>query len=342
MIKKLKLFILVSLLMLTATACSSDNEAAGTFEGENVRTVIGSSSTTGDSYLVADGTMRELEKVLNANIKVDAVGAGPAFEVLHNAEPDGTTMLMFHDMTYLGISFGAFDERYALENMEVGPMMVSNPGSCFAATASAPYNDMVEMADYLRDNPEETVRINIEAGGVSHIGFIAYYEWLVDNYGQEVADRIRVIIGGSTAEKSQMMWDGNTDVIFADYTSLLQYTEEGVDEQLKMKYVGLLDNIEGVDAPSFADLGITVDGEPFRFAKDFAIYLPSGTSDELMQQLEEACKEVSENPEFIEYMNSMHYKVNFMPIEESREYLIDKRDSLDELIQRSPSLDDLT
>ena len=44
----------------------------------------------------------------------------------------------------------------------------------------------------------------------------------------------------------------------------------------------------------------------------------------------------------IEYMNSMHYKVNFMPIEESREYLIDKRDSLDQLIQRSPSLDDLT
>ena len=341
--KKNFLFIVMIItLIITMIGCSSGNASPDSFADKNVRTVIGSSSTTGDSYLVADGTMRELEKVLNANIKVDAVGAGPAFEIISNAKPDGNTIMMFHDMTYLGISFGAFDEKYALENMVVGPMMVSNPGSCFAAADRTPFNDMVEMADYLRDNPEETVRVNIEAGGVSHIGFIAYYEWLVENYGQDVADRVRVIIGGSTAEKSQMLWDGNTDVIFADYTSLQQYTEEGVEDQLKMKYVGLLDNIEGVDAPSFADMNITVDGKPFRFAKDFAIYLPKGASNELLSELEKACKEVAENPEFIEKMESMHYKVNFMPAEESRAYLIEKRDALDSLIQRAPSLDDLT
>jgi tripartite-type tricarboxylate transporter receptor subunit TctC len=249
---------------------------------------------------------------------------------------------MFHDMTYLGISFGAFDQKYAIENMVVGPRIGINPGAAFAASASAPYNDMKEMAEYLKANPTESARVAVEAGGVSHIGFISYYEWVVKAYGQDVADRIDVVVGGSTAEKSQMLWDGNADVIFADYSSLLQYTEQGVEDKLKMKFVGLLDKIDGVDIPTFAELGVTLNDKPFSFSKEFVIYLPKDAPQELVDELDAAALEISKNQEFIDAMAKLTYKVDYLPSKETKVHITEKRDSLDALIKAAPSLDVLT
>lgn len=339
--KKLLALSLVGILSMTSLyGCKKASE--DTFEGQKTRVVIGSTSTTGDSYMIADMAMRYLSKELKADTKVDAVGAGPAFEAIATAKKDGSTMMMFHDMTYLGISFGAFDKKYGLENMEIGPRIGLNPGACFASSASAPYNDMKEMAEYLKANPDEKVRVATEAGGVSHIAFIAYYEWVVAEYGQDVADRINVVVGGSTAEKSQMLWDGNTDVIFADYSSLVQYTEEGVEDQLKMKYVGLLDAIDGVDIPTFAELGVTLNGEPFAFSKEFVVYLPKDTPQAFIDELDVAAEAISKDQGFIDDMTKLKYKADYLPSAETKKHLIEKRDSLDALIQAAPSLDVLT
>lgn len=341
--KKVLALVLVIVLSLSVfTGCASKQEVKNTFAGKNVRVVIGSTSTTGDSYMIADATMRYLAKQLNANTKVDAVGAGPAFEAISTAKPDGQTIMMFHDMTYLGVLFGAFDQKYALENMVVGPRVGINPGAAFAAKGTAPYNDMKEMAEYLKANPTEKVRVAIEAGGVSHIGFIAYYEWLFNQYGKEVADRVQVIVGGSTAEKLQMLWDGNTDVIFADYSSLLQYTDPKVEDKLRVKLVALLDKIDGVSTPTFAELGVTLGGNPFSFSKDFIIYLPKDTPAEYVAELDKAAEAVAKDPAFMAELAKQQYKAAYMPSAEAQKYIIEKRNSLEALIKAAPSLDDLT
>lgn len=332
----------LTVVMALSVFAGCKKEESNSFEGKKTRVVIGSTSTTGDSYMIADVAMRYIAKELNADTKVDAVGAGPAFEAIINEKADGTTIMMFHDMTYLGISFGAFEDKYALENMVVGPRVGQNPGSLFAASKSAPYEDMKEMAEWLVANPAEVVRVAVEAGGVSHIGFISYYEWVSETYGQDVAERIQVVVGGSTAEKSQMLWDGNTDVIFADYSSLLQYTEEGVDEKLAMKFVGVLDEIDGDGTPSYKDMGITLNGEPFVFSKDFVIYLPKDIDPAYVAELDKAVEAISTNPEFIEAMQTLKYKVAYMPSAEADTFIKAKRDSLDALIKAAPSLDDLT
>lgn len=339
--KRLLAIALVVVLSLSVfSGCKKAND--NSFDGKNVRVVIGSTSNTGDSYMIADIAMRYLSKELNANTKVDAVGAGPAFDAIATGKPDGETIMMFHDMTYLGISFGAFDEKYKLENMVVGPRIGTNPGALFAASASAPYNDMKEMAEYLKANPTESVRVAAEAGGVSHIGFISYYEWVAETYGQDVADRIVVVVGGSTAEKSQMLWDGNADVIFADYSSLLQYTDAAVEDQLRMKFVGSLAEVDAVDLVSFKDMGVTLNGEPFEFSKEFVIYLPMGSSPELVAQLDAAAETISKDQAFIDEMAKLTYKVDYMPASETQKHMIEKRDSLDALIKAAPSLDELT
>ena len=52
--------------------------------------------------------------------------------------PDGSTIMMFHDMTWLGVSFGAYEDKYALENFVVGPRMAISQGPCFAVKRRTP------------------------------------------------------------------------------------------------------------------------------------------------------------------------------------------------------------
>jgi len=341
----LKLAALVAALSLAVVPvfAGGQKEAAPaqTFAGKNVRVVIGSTSTAGDSYLIAETVSRYLAKALNANMKVDAVGAAKALEAIRTAAPDGNTIMIFHDMTYLGVSFKAYDEMYKLENMVVGPRAAQNPGAAWATYADAPYGSMVEIADYLKANPAAKVRMACEAGGVSHIAFISYYDWVLRAYGKDVASRLHVVLGGSTGDKIQKLIDRNTDVIFADYTSLLDYTKTD-DKKIAMKFTGLLDDVDGVPVASYAKQGITLkDGKPFRFSKDFLVYLPKGFPADLVAELDKAMKAVTADPAFQADMAKMAYRGAYLPSAEAKTFIYAKRDSLQALIDSAPSLDDL-
>lgn len=330
--------ILLALVLLLGVASAS----AAVYDGQRVRIVIGSTSTSGDSYMIAETTNRYLQKYLNCNSKVDAVGANEALNAIATGKPDGLTMMMFHDMTYLGVLFETYDSIYALENMVVGPRIGQNPGSCFAAKKDLPYNDMKEMAEYLKANPDATIRVAVEAGGVSHVGYVAYYMWVKENYGDDVAKQLRVIVGGSTDKKLQMIWDGNCDVLFADYSSLLQYTQEGVDAQLAVKFVGMLDKIPGIDGlPVMGDLGITLAGQPFYFSKDFLIYLPKGTPQEVLDELDAAMAQVAADPDFQADMAKLTYAPNVLMSKDAEAFIYAKRDNIAGLITEAPSFDEL-
>lgn len=337
--KALAIVLAATTVMSIVAGCSSKTDA-NSFKGKNVRVVIGSTSTSGDSYLVADAVSRYLGKELEANMKVDAIGAAEALAAMQTAKPDGNTIMMFHDMTYLGVSFGSYGDEYALENMTVGPRVAQNPGAAWAAGVNAPYESLKDIPEYLKANPDAVVRMACESGGVSHIGFIVFYEWVVANYGQDIADRILVIIGGSTADKCQLLWDGNCDVIFADYTSLFDYTQTD-DQSIAMKFMGLLDSIDGVDVPSYSEQGITLNGEEFAFSKDFVIYAPKDFPQELLTELDNAMQTVEASTEFNADLERMYYRSAFLNSVDTKEFIYSKRDNLQALIDVAPSLDEL-
>ena len=329
-------------LVLIFTLCLTPVANAAIYENQRVRIVIGSTAVSGDSYMVADIVNRYLQKYLKCNSKVDPVGANEAFATVKTAAPDGMTFMIFHDMTYLGVLFGSYSKDYDLENMVIGPRVGQNPGSCFAAKRSAPYKDMREMAEWLKANPDKTVRLSVELGSVSNLGFVIYYVWLNDLYGEDVANRLRFVLGGSTDTKLQQLWDNNADVIFGDYSSFLQYTAEGVDDQLALKYVGILDKIPGRDdLPVYGDMGITMDGKPLYFSKDFLIYLPKGTPEAVVAELDEAVAKMQADPDFQADMAKMTYAGNTLQSKEAKDFIYAKRESIKKVLAVAPNLEDL-
>ncbi len=313
--------------------------------GKRVRVVIGSTSTGGDSYMVADMVTRYLGEEMGFNGKVDPVGNAAALDAISKAKGDGTTIMMFHDMTFLSVLFGAVDEKYALENLTVGPRIGQNPGGCYAAHKDAPYSNLKEAAEWLKANPSEIVRINIESGGTSHLTFAAYWLWVNETYGEEVSSRVKAIVGGSTDEKKQRLWDGNTDVIYGDYSAFVEFTKEGVDNKLAMKMMDPADAIDGVDLATMAQNGVTFGGQPFVFSKDFAMYFPKDMDEAVLNEIAAAMQRVAANPNFQAEMAKLKYKTvspEETELSASQQFIFNKREMSKALIEAAPSLDDLT
>ena len=323
-----------------ATGSAASGESS--LKGKRVRVVIGSTSTGGDSYMIADMVTRYLGEEMGFNGKVDAIGNAQALDTISKAKGDGTTIMMFHDMAFLSVLFGAVSEDYALENLTVGPRIGVNPGGCFVAKADAPYNNLNEAAQWLADNPGEELRVNIESGSASHLDFVVWYMWVQEQYGDEVASRIKALVGGTTDEKKQRLWDGNTDII---YSSCVEFTKEGVDAQLAMKLFDTCGNLEGSGVISMADDGITFNGEPFDFNKDFFMLFPKDMDEGILNEIAAAMQKVCENPDFQAEMAGLLYSAvtaEEADLEASRQFISDKRDIGQEIIDVAPGLDELT
>ncbi|SFE38079.1 Tripartite-type tricarboxylate transporter, receptor component TctC [Lentibacillus persicus] len=359
--KKLIMFLMAALLIAVLAACGSDSsDSDAEAESENtsgeeasegetgvdldrVRVLIGSTSTGGDTYQNADAVTRYMEKAMDTNMKVDAVGALRAFDELSKADDDGSTIMFFHDMAYLGVEYGSFDQEHELENWTIGPVVATNPGNAFLTSGDAPYDTMAESAEWLNENPDETITVAIESGGVSEVVFDGYYLWVKEEYGTEVSDRILAYVTGSQEDKNQALWDGNADIIHGSIGANNQYTEDGVENKIKMKFLGITagERVEGFDIPTFAEQGITVNGKEFVFDKEFFFLMPKNIDENFASKLDEAVTQVAENEDYAADLKKNTYVVNHKPADEAKEYLMEKRDNFRYIIENAPSLDDI-
>ncbi|SFJ80590.1 Tripartite-type tricarboxylate transporter, receptor component TctC [Halobacillus dabanensis] len=336
-------FIVMTVLLLSA--CGSKSASGGDSENSidqsRVRVVIGSSSTGGDTYQNAEAVSRYLEDGLGTNMKVDAIGAVKAFDELSTAKDDGSTVMFFHDMAYLGVEYGSFKEENKLENWTIGPVVAINPGNAFLTSGDAPYDTLAESAEWLNENPEETITVAIQAGGVSEIVFDGYYLWAKEEFGTGVSDRINVYVTGSQEDKNQALWDGNADIIHGSIGSNSEYTKKGVEDKIKMKFLGVTasERVEGYDIPTMAEQGITVNGKEFTFDKEFFFLMPKEVDEEFATKLDQAVQEVVDMENYQEDLQKNAYITNYIPAKESTDYLLEKREEVNQIIEEAPDLD---
>lgn len=314
------------------------------FKGKKIRVVIGSTSVTGDTYLNTDAVCRMISQKYDCNLKVDPIGAGRALQEVVSAKSEGSTIMGFHDMAYLSVLYGAFDaEEYGLENMVVGGSYAYNPGDCFAASASAPYTTIREMADWMAANPDEIVKLAVEAGGVSQLGFNGIYEWIDAEYGASVSSRLRAFITGSTQEKLQALWDGNCQGIYAAASTVSEYTLDGVDPQMKVNVIGLMSPVRlaGHDWPTFAEQGIEIEGEPFSFAKEYFFFYPKNIDPAFVVAMDKALDAVCNSEEYKTAIHKLGYEPQFMDSEAATDHIYAKRTKFTKIVADGPSFDDI-
>ncbi|GAA1194933.1 tripartite tricarboxylate transporter substrate-binding protein [Prauserella alba] len=343
--RKLAALTTVPILAVGIAGCGSlgGSGSENGLDVNRVRVVLGSSSTTADTYQNSHAFTTHVGEELGVNMKADAIGANRAFQALDSAKTDGSTVMFFHDMAYLSVKYGAQPEKFALDNWKVGPVVSTNPGAAFLAADEAPYDTMAEAAQWLKDNPGENLTFAVEAGGTSELSLDAFYLWVEDEYGAEVAERIKVFATGSDEEKNQALWAGNVDIIYGSIGGNEQYTKDDVEDKVREKFLGITasEPVEGYDIPTFKEQGIEVDGQPFTFNKEFFLLMPKDVEKNFRQTLDSATAKAIETDGYIDELAKNKFIPNYVPIKDSKDYIEKKRKRLESIIDQAPEFSDL-
>jgi tripartite-type tricarboxylate transporter receptor subunit TctC len=304
----------------------------------NLRIVIGSTSTGGDTYQVSAIVAEALSKKLDINAKVDAVGPTAAFQAISRSGADGSTIMLFHDQAYLGYLYGVRGFSDILADYMVGPTVAINPGDAFLVPAKSPYKTIEDVIQAAGKGTR--VRVAVQPGGVSEIGFTAMKNAVKVRYPGKESNMVRVNTG-SQADKNQLLFDGQADVINGSVQANEQYTRLPADDQKAMRFIWIparkqtLDqaNPEGMGQTSREQLlafatpkaTVTQDGKKnWAFDKEFFFLYNKDMKPEVVAALDKALTEIYAEGKIQETLKKSFFIPNFMPSKEAQAYLKEK------------------
>ena len=322
-----------------ATAFSLNAFAASSAINGNVRVVIGSSSTGGDTYQAASMISEALSEKLDVRFKVDAVGVSAAFTALDRSRNDSTIMI-FHDHAYLGKLYKQRGFKDIFDNYVVGQTFAVNPGNAFLVAKKSPYHSLQDVIDAAGNGT--TIKVAIQPGGVSEIGYSAIKNAIKLQYpGKE--ENFQAFNTGSQSDKNQTMFDGLTDLISGSVQANEQYTRLGEDDQKSMRFVWLTArekivnqaNPEGIGETdrdalmAFVEPTVSVamnKTQNFTFDKEFFFIYNKKTNPEVIAAIDTALEEIFAEGKIQTEMKKSFFIPNFLPAEASRAHLKEKND----------------
>ena len=314
----------------------------------NVRLVIGSDSTGGDTYQAASIVAEALGEKLGVNIKVDAVGPTEAFKAV-GRDPRGATLMLHHDQSYLGELYGQRGYEDIFASYAIGPTVAINPGNAYLVPKDSPYGSMEDILAAAEAG--ERVRVAIQPGGVSEIGFSAMKNAArLRAPGSE--ENLVAVNTGSQSDKDQALFDDLADVINGSIQSNEQYTQLPEDDQKAMRFVWLTSGAETFEQAPEAGMGdmsredmldyaapaVTVplneEGEPFTFDKEFFFIYNPEMDPAIAERIDTALSEIYAEGQLQERLTEAFLIPDFRPSAEAEAHLQEKNDTYAEVIER--------
>jgi tripartite-type tricarboxylate transporter receptor subunit TctC len=335
-----KAAILATTLAAPFPVLADDNPIRG-----NIRVVIGSKSTGGDTYQASSIITEALAKKIDRNIKVDAVGFSAGYQALKRV-PNGTTIMIYHDQAYLGMLYGKKGYEDPFSTFKIGPSFATNPGNGYLVAKNSPYQSMEEVLKAAEEG--KTIRVAIQPGGVSEIGFTAMKNAVrLAAPGKE--DNLVALNTGSQSDKNQAMFDGLADVINGSVQANEQFTRLPADDQKAMRFLWLTakgstleqaheegmgqttrDQLLGFAAPN-VKVALNA-SEDFTFDKEFFFLYNKKTPQEVIDYLDKALEEVFADGEVQEALKKSFFIPNFRKSAENQAYVKHKNDQYAEII----------
>ncbi|MBU3031328.1 hypothetical protein [Paracoccus marinaquae] len=336
---------------ILAAACSAavlaqPMAAAAQDLPRNVRLVIGSNSTGGDTYQAAAIVAEALSERLGVNIKVDAVGPSEAFKAV-GRDKRGTTIMLHHDQSYLANLYGVPGNPDPFEGYVVGPSLTINPGNAYLVPKNSPYQTMDDVLNAAAEGTR--VRVAIQPGGVSEIGYTALRNAARMNAaGSE--ENIVPVNTGSQSDKNQAMFDGLADIINGSIQANEQFAQLPDDDQKAMRFLWItatpevlqqgpeagVGNLTRADMLQYAAPQTSVkltETEDFTFDKRFFLIYNKDMDPAQMQTVDDALAAIYQKGDIQKRMLEAFFIPAYLPMTESAELLKGKRDAYGAIIE---------
>jgi len=337
----LSVLLVLTFMLLPAVSMAADKLIKG-----NMRIVIGSKSTGGDTYQNSAIVAEALAKKLGINVKVDAVGGSAGFKTIQRQGQDGNTIMIYHDQAYLGYLYGIKGYEDMFSAYKVGPLLAINPGNAYLVPKSSPYQTVDDIIDACGKGTQ--IRVAIQPGGVSEIGYTGLKNAVAVKYpGKQ--DNLVAVNTGSQADKNQLLFDGQADLINGSVQANEQYTRLPADDQKAMRFVWLTArhktlqqaNPEGMGKTTREDLMKFVEPEAwvpydkdsnFVFDKEFVVLYNKDIKPEIVEYIDKALAEIYADGKIEETQKKSFFIPDFMPSTEAEPYFKAKMERIKAMI----------
>ena len=344
--KKLAIALSLAAASLTAVVSAQAFAADGPVPG-NLRIVIGSTSTGGDTYQVSAIVAEALAKKLDINAKVDPVGPSAALQAISKSD-DGSTIMLFHDQSYVGYLYKVRGFSDIFKEYKIGPTVAINPGDAFLVPAKSSYKSIEDIIQAA--GQDKRIRVAIQPGGTSALGYTALKNAVAVRFpGKE--GNVVAMNTGSQSDKNQLLFDGNADVINGSVQANEQYTRLPADDQKAMRFVWITAekktleeaNPEGMGKTTRDQLlayatpraSVTVDGKKdWAFDKEFFFIYNKNMKPEVVAALDKALAEIYADGNIKATLKKSFFIPNFKPSKEAQAYLADKYETTRTLIEK--------
>lgn len=312
----------------------------------NLRVVIGSKSTGGDTYQNSSIVAEALAKKLDINVKVDAVGATAAFRTIERMGARGNTIMIFHDQSYLGYLYGVTGYEDIFQKYIVGPTVAINPGNAYLVPKKSPYKNLEDVIEACGKGTK--IRVAIQPGGVSEIGYSALKNAVKMRYpGKEV--NLVAVNTGSQADKNQLLFQGQADVINGSVQANEQYTRLPAEDQKAMRFIWLTARRQTIEQANPEGLGQTSREEllkyvepnvvvpmdtkhNFTFDKEFFFLYNKKMDPKIVDYLDKALSEIFAEGGIQKAQKKAFFIPDFMPSKEAQAHLKKKMDEYQKII----------
>lgn len=283
--KKMKAIVLLLVLVLTATGCSSTSKEYP--QGGDI-TVIIPKSPGGGTDTAARGLIQYLQQEIEgssfvATNKADGGGVTGMVE-LANAKANGYTLGMVTVELAMFPHQGKATVTY--EDYEAICAPIAAPAALIVP-ADAPYNSVDEFVAYVTENPGSVQMGNSGTGAIWHIAAISFE----DEFGVSFK---HVPYPNGSADIAAALAGGHIDATLADPSAFKSQVDAG-----NLKILGIMADTRSElypEVPTFKELGHDLTIRAWA-----ALVAPKDTPAEVLTVLRDAAKNVCESKEFKEY-----------------------------------------
>jgi tripartite-type tricarboxylate transporter receptor subunit TctC len=284
-----KLFAVVCCLLLTAGLFANGQQggAAGgdkPLDWPKKTITISGAGAGGDTDIQARIVAKYLAKELGVDVVVVNIStSGAATELaLRNAPNDGYTIFTAHNGNLIARLTGQIKYPPS-EYFTIIGFPVFDPTNCVAAVSEAPYNNLLELRDYLLKNPNQQIFYGTNLASYTHVQIAAIKKALNLN--------IKLIDVGNASEKNAALLGRKVSMIGSQYGLIKDYFTNG-----DFKCLALLTDKKPADlskVPTTVEQGLDI-----KMDKWFYYYMRKDVDPRILQKLNDALNAVVKDPGF--------------------------------------------
>lgn len=227
---------------------------------------------------------------------VEGGGGEIGFSQMVRSKPDGYTIAA---MTLGHVTLTTTRKASYDPNTDIKPisLLVRDPSFLVVRADDNRFKDIDSVIEYAKANPNKFTLGTSGAGSSDHIGVLAV------NLSKSI--EIKPVHYGGAAEAKAAMLGGHVDAFMPTTGEVLDLVKEG---KAKMIATSADERLTAYpDVPTFKEKGINA---PIDATRGFAA--PKGIPDDVLQKLDDAFRQASQDPAFLKDMADMGLPVDYL------------------------------